>query len=180
MESIRSKETFQAQKEKSVASGSAPASGSSHRVRNVEMCDPHVSGVRRHHSLIAMTSWRCSCIRPDKRDGLSTYYTEQPCRTQSTKVPFLMSRRLRASSEQSFGIESMRCRLLIPRRAQHETTAAHAQAEAPNAHVAHEVEENAEHLQQAATKAAQAAQVSCVHPSRRKLTYTLQPVGNGV
>lgn len=43
-------------------------------------------------------------------------------------------------------------------RAQYETTAAHAQAEAPNAHVAHEVEENAEHLQQAATKAAQAAQ----------------------
>lgn len=43
-------------------------------------------------------------------------------------------------------------------RAQHETTAARAQAEAPNAHVAHEVEENAEHFQQAATKAAQAAQ----------------------
>ncbi|KAG2076871.1 hypothetical protein BDR04DRAFT_1089139 [Suillus decipiens] len=43
-------------------------------------------------------------------------------------------------------------------RAQHETTAAHAQAEAPNARVAHEVGENAEHLQQAATKAAQAAQ----------------------
>jgi hypothetical protein len=128
----------------------------------------------------AMTSWRCSCIRPDKRDDLSTYYTEQPCRTHSTKVPFLMSRRLRASSEQSSGIESMRCRLLVPRRAQHETTAAHAQAEAPNAHVAHEVEENAEHLQQAAIKAAQAAQVSCVHPSRRKVTYTLQPVGNGV
>lgn len=43
-------------------------------------------------------------------------------------------------------------------RARHETTAACAQAEAPNARVAHEVEENAEHLQQAATKAAQAAQ----------------------
>ncbi|KAG1813288.1 uncharacterized protein BJ212DRAFT_1301188 [Suillus subaureus] len=43
-------------------------------------------------------------------------------------------------------------------KARHETTAAHAQAEAPNARAAHQVEQNAEHVQQAATKAAQAAQ----------------------
>ncbi|KAG1885467.1 hypothetical protein F4604DRAFT_1726301 [Suillus subluteus] len=43
-------------------------------------------------------------------------------------------------------------------KARNETTAAHAQAEAPNARVAHEVEENAEHVQQAAAKAAQVAQ----------------------
>ncbi|KAG2044462.1 hypothetical protein BDR03DRAFT_939195 [Suillus americanus] len=42
-------------------------------------------------------------------------------------------------------------------KARHETTAAHAQAEAPNGRVAHEVEENAEHVQRAATKTAQAA-----------------------
>ncbi|OJA19823.1 nuclear receptor coregulator, partial [Rhizopogon vesiculosus] len=40
----------------------------------------------------------------------------------------------------------------------HETTAAHAQVEAPNSRVAHQVEENAEHAQKAAAKAAQAAQ----------------------
>ncbi|KAG2156651.1 uncharacterized protein EDB93DRAFT_1247354 [Suillus bovinus] len=43
-------------------------------------------------------------------------------------------------------------------RARHETTAAQAQAEAPDSRVSHQVEENAEHLQEAATKAAQAAQ----------------------
>jgi len=50
--------------------------------------------------------------------------------------------------EEARGAEKARC----------ETTAAHAQAEAPSARVSHEIEENAEHVQQAATKAAQTAQ----------------------